>query len=114
MVTHLLAQGYSASTVGLVRMVAVAFEIAATWIVPQLMSSIGSIRAGLWSLNWQVMTLAVGLAFFWAFMDRPVVSASALVAGTILSRLGLRGFDLCAQIIVQEVRKVVLTLQFHC
>lgn len=38
------------------------------------------------------------------FDDKPVVSSSGLVGGTILSRLGLRGLELCVQLIVQEVR----------
>lgn len=48
--------------------------------------------------------LIAGLIVFFAFdSSNPVISASGLVGGTILSRLGLRGFDLCTQIIVQEV-----------
>ena len=44
------------------------------------------------------------MVIFWACADDwPIVSASGLVGGTILSRLGLRGFDLCVQLIVQEV-----------
>ena len=47
--------------------------------------------------------LVAGIIVFWVFVDKPIISASGLVGGTILSRVGLRGFDLCAQLIVQEV-----------
>jgi iron-regulated transporter 1 len=67
------------------------------------MGRIGPIRAGLWLASWQMICLVVGIAVFWEFAERPIVSASGLVGGTILSRIGLRGFDLCAQILVQEV-----------
>lgn len=41
---------------------------------------------------------------FCVFEDSPIVSASGLVIGTTLSRVGLRSLDLCTQLIVQEVR----------
>lgn len=104
MVTYLLSAGYTANQVGLARTLSVVFEVLATWIAPWLMGRIGPVRAGLWLSSWQVATLCAGTALFWIFEDNPVVSASGLVGGTILSRLGLRGFDLCVQIIVQEVR----------
>ena len=48
--------------------------------------------------------LATGIVVFFSFYEnKPLVSASGLVGGTILSRVGLRGFDLCAQLSVQEV-----------
>jgi hypothetical protein len=43
------------------------------------------------------------ISVFWALLNRPTISASGLVGGTILSRVGLRGFDLCIQLIIQEV-----------
>lgn len=104
MVTYLLSAGYSANQVGIARTLSVVFEVSATWVAPWLMGHIGPVRAGLWLSSWQVITLAAGTALFCIFEDKPVVSASALVGGTILSRLGLRGFDLCVQLIVQEVR----------
>ena len=104
MVTYLLSAGYTANQVGIARTLSVVFEVLATWVAPWLMGQIGPVRAGLWLSSWQVATLVVGTALFWIFDDNPVVSASGLVGGTILSRLGLRGFDLCVQLIVQEVR----------
>ncbi|KAK3298702.1 Ferroporti-1 [Chaetomium fimeti] len=102
MVTYLLSAGYTANQVGLTRTLSVFFEVLATWVAPWLMGRIGPVRAGLWLSSWQVSTLVAGITLFWIFQDKPVVSATGLVGGTILSRLGLRGFDLCVQIIVQE------------
>ncbi|KAK4498664.1 hypothetical protein PRZ48_009174 [Zasmidium cellare] len=102
MVTYLLSSGYSSTEVGVARTFSVAFEVMATWVAPWLMGKIGPIRAGLWMSSWQLTTLIAGLVVFWAFLSNPVVSASGLVVGTILSRVGLFGFDLCAQVIVQE------------
>jgi iron-regulated transporter 1 len=103
MVTYLLSAGYSATQVGVARTLSVAFEVLATWVAPWLMSKIGPVRAGLWLSSWQVTMLVAGIIVFWVFVDKPIISASGLVGGTILSRVGLRGFDLCAQLIVQEV-----------
>ncbi|KAJ5485110.1 hypothetical protein N7539_005098 [Penicillium diatomitis] len=102
MVTWLLSTGFDSTQVAVARTVAVAFEMLATWVAPFLMGRIGTVRAGLWLATWQIICLAGGFAIFWRFANRPTVSASGLVGGTILSRLGLRGFDLCAQILVQE------------
>jgi iron-regulated transporter 1 len=110
MVTYLLSAGYSPSNVGLVRTLAVVFEILATWVAPWLMGWIGPIRAGAWLLNAQLVCLVTGITLFWVFEDKPIISASALVGSTIVSRLGLRGFDLCAQLIVQDVRFSSFTL----
>ncbi|KAH6854770.1 Ferroporti-1 [Chaetomium sp. MPI-CAGE-AT-0009] len=102
MVTYLLSAGYTANQVGIARTLSVFVEVLATWVAPWLMGRIGPVRAGLWLSSWQVTTLVAGITLFWVFKDKPVISASGLVGGTILSRLGLRGFDLCVQIIVQE------------
>ncbi|KAI0274014.1 iron-regulated transporter [Russula aff. rugulosa BPL654] len=103
MVTYLVSAGYSSMHIGIARGLSVAFEVLATWVAPWLMGKIGPIRSGLWLISWQMIFLGAGMAFFWTYAkDRPVVSASVLVAGTILSRLGLRGFDLSVQLIVQE------------
>jgi iron-regulated transporter 1 len=59
------------------------------------MGKLGPVRAGLWLSSWQVLTLVTGIVVFLAFYtDRPVVSASGLGGETILSRVGLRDFDL--------------------
>jgi iron-regulated transporter 1 len=104
MVTYLVSAGYSSMHIGIARALSVAFEVLATWVAPWLVGKIGPIRSGLWLISWQMLFLGAGMVIFWACAeDRPVVSASVLVGGTILSRLGLRGFDLSVQLIVQEV-----------
>ncbi|KAF6788467.1 iron-regulated transporter [Colletotrichum musicola] len=100
--TYLLSAGYSATEIASARMLSVAFEVLATWVAPWLMDRIGPVRAGLWLSSSQVSMLAAGTTVFWLFQDRPLISATGLVGGTILSRIGLRGFDLCTQLIVQE------------
>ncbi|KFY28471.1 hypothetical protein V491_00447 [Pseudogymnoascus sp. VKM F-3775] len=102
MVTYLLSAGYNSTQVGVARTFSVIIEVLATWLAPWLMGRIGPVRAGLWLVNWQVVCLVAGTMVFWAFPNRPNFSASGLVVGTIFSRVGLRGFDLCTQIIIQE------------
>jgi iron-regulated transporter 1 len=104
MVTYLLSAGYTATQIGIARTLSVTFEVLATWVAPWIMGKVGPVRGGLWLSSWQVLMLVTGTIVFFTFYDsKPVVSASGLVGGTILSRVGLRGFDLCAQLIVQEV-----------
>jgi solute carrier family 40 (iron-regulated transporter), member 1 len=104
MVTYLLSAGYSSMHIGIARTLSVAFEVLATWVAPWLMSKIGPIRSGMWLIFWQMFFLGAGMVVFWKYAkDQPIVSASGLVGGTILSRLGLRGFDLSIQLIIQEV-----------
>ena len=104
MVTYLVSVGYSSMHIGIARTASVAFEVLATWVAPWLMGKIGPIRSGSWLIFWQMFFLGAGMVIFWTCTkDRPVVSASGLVGATILSRLGLRGFDLSVQLIVQEV-----------
>lgn len=101
MVAYLIFAGFSSLYVGLTRTAAVVFELSATWAAPLLMDRIGPIRAGAWFASWQTLTLAAGVALFWVDLSS-FTAASCLVVGTILSRVGLRGFELAAQIIVQD------------
>lgn len=103
MVTWLLSAGYNSRQIAIARTLSVVFEVLATWVAPWLMGRIGPIRAGLWLASWQVSCLVGGMVIFLKFASHPLISASGIVGGTILSRLGLRGFDLCTQILVQEV-----------
>jgi iron-regulated transporter 1 len=104
MVTYLLSAGYTTNQVGIAMTFSVVFEALATWVAPWLVGRIGLVRAGLWLCGWQLTMLVAGTTLFWIFNNRPLASASSLVGATILSRLGLRGFEFCVQIIVQEVR----------
>ena len=105
MVTYLLAAGYTATQISVARTFSVGSEVAATWVGPWLMQHGGPIRAGLWSSTWQVASLVAGLTTFWVYgnADMHFASASGLVVGTIVSRVGLMSFDLCIQSIIEEV-----------
>ncbi|EXJ58932.1 hypothetical protein A1O7_06363 [Cladophialophora yegresii CBS 114405] len=100
-ITYLVSAGYTSFAIGLVRSVSTMFELSATWIAPLLMRKIGATRAGMWFLSWQVTWLGAAVSFF-CVERKPIVAASGLVAGTILSRMGLWGYDLCAQLIIQQ------------
>jgi len=118
MVTYLLTiPGWTSSIVGAARTVSTIFELSATWITPRVMKHTGPIRSGIWFLNWQMIWLAAGIGAFWGakgpegggrdgtgFVNgkQATASAGALVGGVILSRVGLWGFDLSAQVIIQE------------
>lgn len=104
MITYLRSTGFTSAQVTTARTVSVGVEVLATWAGPWLMQKIGPIRAGLWFASWQLSCLMLGMAVFWRYTDQPLLSALGLVGGTILSRLGLWGFDLCAQVTVQKVR----------
>jgi solute carrier family 40 (iron-regulated transporter), member 1 len=110
MITYLLSVGYTSTHIGIARTVSVMSEISATWIAPEVMTRIGPIRSGLWFISWQMIFLAVAGGIFWG-SEQPLIAASGLVGGVILSRIGLRGFDLSTQIIVQEVRRIVCHLE---
>ncbi|KAK2782428.1 hypothetical protein FQN53_009766 [Emmonsiellopsis sp. PD_33] len=110
MVAYLLSAHYSSTNVGIIRTVAVIFEISATWIAPGVMSRMGPVRAGMWFLSWQMIWLTGGVVGFLRGGggknddgdDGGFLAASWLVVGVVASRVGLWGFDLCAQIIIQE------------
>ena len=106
MVTYLLSVGLSSPQVGFLRTFSTAIELSATWLAPMAMNRVGPLRGGLWFINWQMSCLAGAIAFFW--LERtPAVAAVALVIGVIFSRVGLWGFDLCVQIIIQEVKAAI-------
>jgi iron-regulated transporter 1 len=67
------------------------------------MGQIGPIRASLWLASWQIICLVTGIVVFWALLDQPSIFATGLVSQHNIEPLGLRGFDLCIQIIIQEV-----------
>lgn len=103
MVTYLLHSGFTSLEVSIMRIGSVAAEISGTWIAPILMNRIGPIRSGLWFLNWQLCcVVGVMVAFvFWDSTSKAI--AGSLIVGVALSRIGLWGFDLSAQFLIQEV-----------
>ncbi|TLS20846.1 uncharacterized protein PpBr36_10661 [Pyricularia pennisetigena] len=106
MITYLVSVGYSSLHVGVARTVSTVFELSATWIAPRLMKRIGIVRGGIWSLCWQMAWLAAAVAWFFADASGKgtggLSSATGLVVTVALSRIGLWGYDLCAQNIIQD------------
>lgn len=109
MITYLVSVGYTPLYIGIARVGSSIFEISATWAAPYLMKKIGVVRAGIWSLAWQMACLAGVLAWYFSdFEDKgtnSIFSATGLAVGVALSRIGLWGFDLCAQNIIQDVSR---------
>lgn len=104
MTTYLLTLGFTSTHVSLMRLIAVILELSATCAAPLLMNKIGAVRSGLWFINEQLISIMLAISFFAATTSQTHLKLAglALVAGVALSRLGLWGFDLCVQYLVQE------------
>lgn len=107
MITYLISVGYSSLYVGVARVVSSIFELSATWLAPVMMKKVGLVRAGIWSLTWQMICLAAAMSWYFSNFEglgtNSIFSATGLAVGVALSRVGLWGFDLCAQNIIQDV-----------
>jgi iron-regulated transporter 1 len=104
MITFLISIGYNSLHVGIARTVSTIFELSATWIAPRMVKRVGAVRGGIWSLCWQMVWLAAGVSWLFGHLDAsPLISGTGLAVAVALSRVGLWGFDLCAQNIVQDV-----------
>ncbi|KXT02903.1 hypothetical protein AC578_1806 [Pseudocercospora eumusae] len=101
MITYLVALGLSSAFIGVLRGITALFELSATWIAPKVTSRIGPIRAGIWFINWEIFCVVIACAFFWLDYN-PTIAAIGTVSAVMASRIGLWGFDLSAQIIIQE------------
>lgn len=114
MITYLISVGYSSLSVGIARVGSSIFEISATWAAPLLMKKIGVVRAGIWSLAWQMACLAGALGWylsdFQGLGTNSIFSATGLAIGVALSRMGLWGYDLSAQNIIQDVSQRALRI----
>lgn len=106
MVTYLLESGFSSLEVSFMRIGSVVAELSGTWTAPIIMNRIGPIRSGLWFLNWQFCCVAGATASFVIWDSNSKLVAGSLILGVALSRIGLWGFDLSAQFLVQEVSHV--------
>lgn len=107
MITYLVAVGYPPLYVGVARVASSVCEISATWLAPFLMNKVGVVRAGLWSLAWQMTCLAGALGWYFSHGrgTDTIFSATGLAVGVALSRIGLWGYDLSAQNIIQDVSR---------
>lgn len=113
MLTYLLAANFTMWQVGIMRGGSTIFELSATWIAPRLMKHVGVLRTGLWSISWQMTCLAAGVTWFFYYYGRGYLStdimpAAGLAVAVAFSRVGLWGFDLSVQNIVQDVRRTFL------
>lgn len=102
MTTYLLTLGFTSIHVSIMRLVSVALELSATVAAPWLMNKIGAVRAGLWFINEQLLAIALAIGLFLTVDNKPILAGAALVLGVCFSRIGLWGFDLCVQYLVQE------------
>jgi len=104
LITYLLAQDISSASVALLRGVAAIFELSATWLSPWLHRRIGTVRSGIWFLNAELLFVAFACGILWLPDEHKskVAVTLTLVSMVILSRTGLWGFDLSAQLIIQD------------
>lgn len=102
MTTYLLTVGFTSVHVSLMRLTSVVLELAATCAAPVLTRKIGAVRSGLWFINEQLIAVALAVIFFIMSPPTSRLAGGSLVVGVGLSRIGLWGFDLCVQYLVQE------------
>jgi solute carrier family 40 (iron-regulated transporter), member 1 len=95
--------GFSTPLIAGLRAIAVIVGLVATFAAPRLIRVIGPVRAGLWSLSWQTVILAPAVVALFIPVS-PAMQGGLLVGFVSVSRLGLWGFDLCEQLLVQQVR----------
>ncbi|KAG9522139.1 hypothetical protein E4T50_13919 [Aureobasidium sp. EXF-12298] len=100
-IAYLLSVGLSSISIGLLRTLSTIFELSSTWLAPKAMHEIGAIRCGIWFLNWQIVWVVIAATMLWIEVPQQY-AVLGLLAGTIASRVGLWGFDLSAQVIIQE------------
>jgi iron-regulated transporter 1 len=103
-ITYLFTQGLGSATVAALRGLAAIFELSATWLGPWLHARIGAVRAGIWFLNAELIFIALACVALWLPSGTipSVATTSILLAAVISSRTGLWGFDLSAQLIIQD------------
>lgn len=121
LITYLLAQGLGSTAVALLRGVAALFELSATWLGPWLHKRIGAVRSGIWFLNAELLFIVIACGILWLPDEHKseIIVTLTLVAMVILSRTGLWGFDLSAQLIIQDevesdVRGTFSSLEASC
>ena len=101
MITYLVSVKFTSIQIGLLRTASVILELSATWFAPMIIDRVGPVRAGLWSINWQLLCLVPTVSLF-SMIHAPFTMALIMVAGVVMSRVGLWGFDLSVQLLVQE------------
>ncbi|KAF2638274.1 iron transporter [Massarina eburnea CBS 473.64] len=102
MTTYLLTLSYTSIHISLFRLITVVVELSATCAAPMLIKRIGAVRSGLWFINEQLLSVVLAIGLFTLAQGEGKIAGGALVVGVTLSRLGLWGFDLSVQYLVQE------------
>jgi iron-regulated transporter 1 len=102
MTTYLLTLGFTSTHVSIMRLVSVFLELSATCVAPWLMNRIGAVRSGLWFINEQLISIALAIGLWFYYIEKPMIAGLVLVSGVAFSRLGLWGFDLSVQYLVQD------------
>lgn len=102
MTTYLLTLGFTSTHVSLMRLAFLILELFATCAAPLLMTQIGAVRSGLWFINEQLISIALAIGLWFYYIERPMIAGLVLVSGVAFSRLGLWGFDLSVQFLVQD------------
>ena len=92
---------FSTPLIAGLRAIAVIIGIAATFLSPPLIRYIGPIRSGIWFLSWQTILLIPVVIATFLPLSRTLQGA-LLVTFVSISRLGLWGFDLSEQFLVQQ------------
>lgn len=92
---------FSTPLIAGLRAIAVIVGIAATFFAPPIIRWIGPIRSGIWFLSWQVVFLSPVLITIFLPLSR-TLQGGLLVGFVSISRLGLWGFDLSEQYLVQQ------------
>ncbi|KAF2731553.1 hypothetical protein EJ04DRAFT_545131 [Polyplosphaeria fusca] len=102
MSTYLMTLGFTSVHISLMRLVAVILELSATCAAPLLMARIGAVRSGLWFVNEQLISIVIAVSLYSLVNTSTKFAGATLVIGVTLSRVGLWGFDLSVQYLVQE------------
>lgn len=102
MQAYLFTLGFRSIDVSMMRFAAVIVELTATWAAPFLMRKIGPVRGALWFINEQLACVCLATALFLNASGDPKTAGYSLIGGVTFSRLGLWGFDLCVQYLIQE------------
>lgn len=102
MISFLLSTGMHVGTMTVLRTASTIFELATTLAAPAVIRKFGAYRAAAWYADFQVAALLPTCILFIYLGEVTVSAAIVLSIGTIISRLGLWGFELCAQIIIQD------------
>jgi iron-regulated transporter 1 len=99
---------FSTPLIAGLRAIAVAVGIAATFLSSPVIRWIGPVRSGIWFLSWQTIFLAPVPVILFLSLSKQL-QGGFLVGFVSISRLGLWGFDLSEQYLVQQVALIAFT-----